>query len=145
MANGWQLDWWCSVVWLCRRACSGCGGQLSCWLLLLQAWGWCGHKKPRPLTAPAWRLSNPSLPTLPSAHPPTHPPCFTLQGLSSEEMAEIQRGLQPLLKQGQKLTLEEVVDPTIIGGVILSLGDKYVDMSILARVRKLQQIVRDAV
>lgn len=37
------------------------------------------------------------------------------------------------------------VDPSIIGGVILSLGDKYVDMSILARVRKLQQIVRDAV
>lgn len=37
------------------------------------------------------------------------------------------------------------VDPSIIGGVILSLGDKYVDMSILARVKKLQQIVRDAV
>lgn len=60
-------------------------------------------------------------------------------------MAEIQRGLQPLLKPGQKLALAEVVDPSIIGGVILSLGDKYVDMSILARVRKLQQIVRDAV
>ena len=37
------------------------------------------------------------------------------------------------------------VDPSIIGGVILSLGDRYVDMSILARVKKLQQIVRDAV
>lgn len=37
------------------------------------------------------------------------------------------------------------VDPAIIGGVILSMGDKYVDLSILARVKKLQQIVRDAV
>lgn len=37
------------------------------------------------------------------------------------------------------------VNPSIIGGVILSMGDKYVDMSILARVKKLQQIVRDAV
>jgi F-type H+-transporting ATPase subunit O len=60
-------------------------------------------------------------------------------------MEEIQRGLQPLLKPGQKLSLEEQVDPAIIGGVILSMGDKYVDLSILARVKKLQQIVRDAV
>lgn len=69
----------------------------------------------------------------------------TAEGLSADEVEEIKRGLQPLLKPGQKLTLEEVVDPSIIGGVILSLGDRYVDMSILARVKKLQQIVRDAV
>lgn len=69
----------------------------------------------------------------------------TADGLSAEEMGDIQRGLQPLLKPGQKLSLEEQVDPSIIGGVILSMGDKYVDMSILARVKKLQQIVRDAV
>jgi F-type H+-transporting ATPase subunit O len=68
-----------------------------------------------------------------------------LQGLSREEIEEIQRGLQPTLKAGQRLRLEEQVDPSIIGGVILSIGDKYVDMSILARVKKLQQIVRDAV
>ncbi|PRW57049.1 ATP synthase subunit mitochondrial [Chlorella sorokiniana] len=69
----------------------------------------------------------------------------TAEGLSADEVEEIKRGLQPLLKPGQKLTLEEVVDPSIIGGVILALGDRYVDMSILARVKKLQQIVRDAV
>ena len=67
------------------------------------------------------------------------------QGLSREEAEEIQRGLQPMLKAGQKLSLQESVDPSIIGGVILSMGDKFVDMSILARVKKLQQIVRDAV
>ena len=31
------------------------------------------------------------------------------QGLSADEVEEIKRGLQPLLKPGQKLTLEEVV------------------------------------
>jgi F-type H+-transporting ATPase subunit O len=75
---------------------------------------------------------------------PAFPSCL-LQGLSREEIEEIQRGLQPTLKAGQRLRLEEQVDPSIIGGVILSIGDKYVDMSILARVKKLQQIVRDAV
>lgn len=69
----------------------------------------------------------------------------TAEGLTREESEAIQRGLQPLLKPGQKLTLEEEVDPSIIGGVILAMGDKYVDMSILARVKRLQQIVRDAV
>lgn len=68
----------------------------------------------------------------------------TAEGLSREEIDEIQRG-QPTLREGQRLRLEEQVDPSIIGGVILSIGDKYVDMSILARVKKLQQIVRDAV
>lgn len=69
----------------------------------------------------------------------------TALGLSRAEVEDIQRGLQPMLKPGQKLTVEEQVDPSIIGGVILAMGDKYVDMSILARVKKLQQIVRDAV
>ena len=90
---------------------------------------------------------------LSSTHPPPKPPtllpparcCRRPQGLSREEAEEIQRGLQPMLKAGQKLSLQESVDPSIIGGVILSMGDKFVDMSILARVKKLQQIVRDAV
>ncbi|PSC72301.1 ATP synthase subunit mitochondrial [Micractinium conductrix] len=69
----------------------------------------------------------------------------TAEGLSREEADAIQRGLAPLLKPGQKLTLTEQVDPSIIGGVILSMGDKFVDMSVLARVKKLKQIVRDAV
>lgn len=33
----------------------------------------------------------------------------TAEGLTREEAEEIQRGLQPLLKPGQKLTLEEEV------------------------------------
>lgn len=36
-------------------------------------------------------------------------PAAAAQGLSAEEVEEIKRGLQPLLKPGQKLTLEEVV------------------------------------
>lgn len=69
----------------------------------------------------------------------------TAEGLDPEEMEEITAGLKQLLKPGQSLALEEMVDPTIIGGVVIDIGDKHVDLSILSRVKKLQQIVRDAV
>ena len=69
----------------------------------------------------------------------------TADGLTREEAAEITSGLKSMLKPGQSLALEEKVDASIIGGVVIDIGDKHVDMSILSRVRKLQQIVRDAV
>eukprot|EP00887_Chlorella_sp_A99_P007707 scaffold20.g7707.t1 len=64
----------------------------------------------------------------------------TAEGLSMEEKDEVARGLKQLLKPGQTLALEEKVDPTIIGGVVIDIGDKHVDLSILSRVKKLQQI-----
>jgi F-type H+-transporting ATPase subunit O len=37
------------------------------------------------------------------------------------------------------------VDPSIIGGVIIDMADKHVDMSILSRIRRLQQLIRETV
>ena len=37
------------------------------------------------------------------------------------------------------------VDPNIIGGMILSIGDRYVDMSIATRLRKYEQVLNQAV
>lgn len=60
-------------------------------------------------------------------------------------MQEIQKGLKAMLKPGQSLVLEEKIDPSIISGIILDIGDKHLDLSVLSRVRKLQQIIRDAI
>lgn len=69
----------------------------------------------------------------------------TAEGLDRAEVEQIQAGLKKMLATGQSLVLEEKVDPSIISGIIVDIGDKHVDMSVLSRVRKLQQIVRDAV
>lgn len=69
----------------------------------------------------------------------------TAQGLERSEVEQIQVGLRKMLAPGQSLILEEKIDPSIISGVIIDIGDKHVDMSVLSRVRKLQQIVRDAI
>lgn len=69
----------------------------------------------------------------------------TAEGLGRAEMEQIQVGLKKMLQPGQSLALEEKIDPSIISGVVIDIGDKHIDMSVLSRVRKLQQIVRDAV
>ncbi|KAG7673433.1 hypothetical protein Ndes2526B_g03121 [Nannochloris sp. 'desiccata'] len=69
----------------------------------------------------------------------------TAEGLTRAEVEQIQTGLKKMLAPGQSLVLEEKVNPSIISGIIVDIGDKHVDMSVLSRVRKLQQIVRDAV
>lgn len=68
----------------------------------------------------------------------------TASGLGKAELQEIQKGLKQMLKPGQSLVLEEKIDASIISGIILDIGDKHLDLSVLSRVRKLQQIIRDA-
>lgn len=69
----------------------------------------------------------------------------TAHGLDRNEMDRIQTGLKKMLSPGQSLVLEEKIDPSIISGIIIDIGDKHVDLSVISRVRKLQQIIRDAV
>lgn len=33
------------------------------------------------------------------------------------------------------------VDPAIMGGMVVDIGDKHIDMSISARVKKVQQLI----
>ena len=37
------------------------------------------------------------------------------------------------------------VEPAIIGGLIIDVGEKHVDMSILTRVKKIEQVLRESV
>lgn len=69
----------------------------------------------------------------------------TAEGLDRADIDQLQNGLKKMLNPGQTLVLEEKIDPSIISGIVIDIGDKHVDMSVLSRVRKLQQIVRDAV
>ncbi len=69
----------------------------------------------------------------------------SVPALTTDRPQRIVPCAEGLLKSGQTLVLEEKVDPSIIGGVMIDIGDKHLDLSILSRVKKLQQIVREAV
>eukprot|EP00889_Picochlorum_renovo_P004706 jgi/Picre1/31736/NNA_007087.t1 len=68
----------------------------------------------------------------------------TAKAMSKTELDTVKSGLKKLLKQGETLVLEEKVDPSIISGIVIDMGGKHVDMSVQTRVKKLQQIIRNA-
>lgn len=65
--------------------------------------------------------------------------------LEPEELEDIKAGLKELLKPGENLLVEQTVDPRIMGGMVVDIGDKHIDMSISSRVKKIQQLVMQAV
>ncbi|KJE97958.1 H+ transporting ATP synthase O subunit isoform 2 [Capsaspora owczarzaki ATCC 30864] len=57
---------------------------------------------------------------------------------------QLQQALKGFVKPNEKITFNFRVEPTIIGGLVIELGDKYIDMSVLSRIQKLSQTLREA-
>lgn len=53
--------------------------------------------------------------------------------------------LQKFLKNNETLQLTAKVDPSLIGGMIVSIDDKYVDMSVASKVKKYTELISSAV
>lgn len=68
-----------------------------------------------------------------------------LQPLDSADQQELKKTLQAFAKKGETIKIELKVDPTIIGGIVVSIGDKYVDMSVATKIKKYTEIIQDAV
>lgn len=51
---------------------------------------------------------------------------------------------QKFVKSNQTILLNEVVDPSIIGGMVASIGDKYVDMSVASKIKKYKDLISSA-
>jgi F-type H+-transporting ATPase subunit delta len=54
-----------------------------------------------------------------------------------------QLGLKLAAESGKQIILEEVVDPSLIGGMVLRVGDKQVDSSVKNSLRKLRNEFKD--
>lgn len=70
---------------------------------------------------------------------------FYVQPLDDALRQELQSALKAFAKKGENIQLELKVDPNIIGGMIVSIGDKYVDMSIASKVKKYTELITEAV
>lgn len=57
---------------------------------------------------------------------------------------EVEAAIGGLLKAGQKSNTTYKVDPFIIGGLVVSVGDKYVDMSMSSKLKKYEDIIKSA-
>jgi F-type H+-transporting ATPase subunit O len=68
----------------------------------------------------------------------------TSKPLDPESKGKLEGVLKLFLQKGQTILLTTKVDPSIIGGMIVSIGDKYVDMSIASKVKKYSDIIKSA-
>ncbi|XP_035736889.1 ATP synthase subunit O, mitochondrial-like [Vespa mandarinia] len=69
----------------------------------------------------------------------------TAKALDAEIKGKLESALKSFLKKGETIKLTSKVDPSIIGGMIVSIGDKYVDMSVASKIKKYSDIIQTAV
>lgn len=70
---------------------------------------------------------------------------FYFQPLDVAMKKELETSLQAFLQPGESLQLSLKVDPSIIGGMLVSVGDKYIDMSLASKINKYTAILQQAV
>uniref|UniRef100_A0A8D2PAB6 ATP synthase peripheral stalk subunit OSCP, mitochondrial n=1 Tax=Zosterops lateralis melanops TaxID=1220523 RepID=A0A8D2PAB6_ZOSLA len=69
----------------------------------------------------------------------------TAQPLDDASLTELKSALNGFLAKGEVLKLETKTDPSILGGMIVNIGEKYVDMSTRSKIQKLTKIMRETV
>ena len=66
---------------------------------------------------------------------------ITAKPLDADMRSKLEKALKGFLSKGQNILLTAKVDPSIIGGMIVSVGDKYVDMSVATKVKRYSEII----
>ncbi|MCJ8732336.1 hypothetical protein PDJAM_G00210090 [Pangasius djambal] len=67
----------------------------------------------------------------------------TAQPLDEANLSELKVALNGFLAKGETIKLETKSDPSILGGMIVSIGDKYVDMSTKSKIQKLTKLIKE--
>mmetsp|Transcript_50224 Transcript_50224/g.130745 ORF Transcript_50224/g.130745 Transcript_50224/m.130745 type:complete len:205 (-) Transcript_50224:1664-2278(-) len=66
--------------------------------------------------------------------------------LPADEMAAITKQLDSFLEPGQtKIDLTTKVDPGLVSGITVEIGDKFLDASVATQLKKLQGLLKDGI
>ncbi|CAI8583439.1 unnamed protein product [Vicia faba] len=67
----------------------------------------------------------------------------TVIALPPEEENALKQAVQEMLGSGAKVKLEQKIDPSILGGLVLEFSQKVFDMSIKSRAQQMERILRE--
>ncbi|KAL3044966.1 hypothetical protein OYC64_013271 [Pagothenia borchgrevinki] len=67
----------------------------------------------------------------------------TAQPLDAASLADLKVALKGFLQKHESIKLVTKLDSTILGGMIVSIGDKYVDMSTKTKILKLTKLIKE--
>jgi len=65
--------------------------------------------------------------------------------LTAKELADVTAACQANIGAGKVLNLDTKVDPSIIGGLVIDVGDKHIDLSINTKIRKMEALLQETV
>lgn len=66
---------------------------------------------------------------------------ITAKELDADQKQKLQAVLKTFVKSNESIHLTTKVDPSIIGGLVISIGDRYVDMSVASKIKKYTDII----
>jgi len=69
----------------------------------------------------------------------------TAKPLDQTYLKELRTTLEGFLKKGEVLQLATKVDPSLIGGMVVNIGDKYVDMSTASKIKLYTNLIKQAI
>jgi F-type H+-transporting ATPase subunit O len=64
---------------------------------------------------------------------------ISAEPLSKNQLTAITKAMQGNLEKGQKIMLEQEVDKTILGGLQVQVGDRFIDMSVSTQINDLHR------
>ncbi|XP_065837658.1 ATP synthase subunit O, mitochondrial-like [Oscarella lobularis] len=67
------------------------------------------------------------------------------KSLTSDNLKSLQESLRGFIEKGQTLKMNTKTDPSLIGGMIVEIGDKRIDMSIFSKIKQLTGLLREAI
>lgn len=67
---------------------------------------------------------------------------ITAKTLDAGQLQQLEQALKKFVSAKESIQLTAKVDPTIMGGMVVSIGDKYIDMSIASKVKKYTEILQ---
>jgi F-type H+-transporting ATPase subunit O len=68
----------------------------------------------------------------------------TATPIDEATLKEVTAALQGFIKSNQKLQISTKIDPLLLGGMVVSIGDKYVDMSVATKIKQFTKIIEEA-
>jgi len=64
--------------------------------------------------------------------------------LTDDQRTELKQSLQGFLEPGQTLTIREKIKRSIMGGLTVDIGEKYIDLSIATRIKKIEAMLKES-
>ncbi|XP_038078611.1 ATP synthase subunit O, mitochondrial-like [Patiria miniata] len=69
----------------------------------------------------------------------------TAKPLDASQLKEVQSALKGFVKKTETLQMNMQVDSSVMGGMVVEIGDKYVDMSTATQVKTMTNLIKEAI